>query len=249
MMLYKYRSFDQNALSSLINRTLYFAEPMSLNDPYDCHIGIMTALKSVFSRDDIREIILGKLSEPKELECDPEELLGNIEERLRGLGILCLSKEKLNAVMWSHYANIHKGFCIGFDFSEKFTDFYKSNGIFGAHECVYPATNPFLSYLTKPTAPEEKLKYDLLVMTLLLLGASAKSEGWKYENEVRIIKKKPGEVTFEPAELREIIFGMKMDNRNRRTIKTILSSAEWKHIVYREVNNHEDGFGLRLDPA
>lgn len=36
------------------------------------------------------------------------------------IGVLCLTEKKDNLLMWSHYANSHKGFCIKFDASHEF---------------------------------------------------------------------------------------------------------------------------------
>ena len=37
---------------------------------------------------------------------------------LSKMGILSLSEESLNTLMWAHYANSHKGFCMGFECHE-----------------------------------------------------------------------------------------------------------------------------------
>lgn len=65
---------------------------------------------------------------------DPFELRGvaleNRADRLRfnrwrkrtasRLGLLCFSKSWRNPVLWSHYADEHKGICLGFDVPESF---------------------------------------------------------------------------------------------------------------------------------
>lgn len=42
------------------------------------------------------------------------------EKASREIGVFCLSEEKLNLLMWSHYANSHRGFVVGFNMESEF---------------------------------------------------------------------------------------------------------------------------------
>lgn len=45
LILYKFRKIDKRLIESLVNQNLYFANPTSLNDPFDCQIDLEAALK------------------------------------------------------------------------------------------------------------------------------------------------------------------------------------------------------------
>lgn len=46
-ILYKYRAFSINSLDSLINDTVYLADPISFNDPFDCQPSLLDDLKDI----------------------------------------------------------------------------------------------------------------------------------------------------------------------------------------------------------
>ncbi len=49
----------------------------------------------------------------------------------RRIGLLCFSENWKNPVLWSHYAEKHKGICLGFDVSDEFATsvIYKKNRV------------------------------------------------------------------------------------------------------------------------
>lgn len=122
-VLYKYRAFSLNTIDSLLNSYFYFNSLEKLNDPLDIPINEMQSL-----------------DELKYCKIDKDDYK-----------VFCLSLEKENHLMWSHYADSHKGICIGYKifslpesigwgevnyFSENF-DFYrmteyKENGLIHA---------------------------------------------------------------------------------------------------------------------
>lgn len=82
-------------------------------------------------------------------------------------GILCFSADWSNPVMWSHYADRHKGICLGFEVSKAHF-----------HEVKYAVERPSIN--VKDLVAKGQLDPSL-VMTLL----STKFEHWKYEKEFR----------------------------------------------------------------
>jgi len=69
-ILYKYRAFSINSLDSLINDTVYLADPITFNDPFDCQPYLVNDVKEIHKLREItaslmfetqaREIILRK---------------------------------------------------------------------------------------------------------------------------------------------------------------------------------------------
>jgi hypothetical protein len=82
-------------------------------------------------------------------------------------GMLCFSKHWKNPVQWSHYADKHRGLCLGFDMPDK--------------------------YLTPVTYCAKRLEPDINTLrggggraqTEMLRILSTKYSHWRYENEVR----------------------------------------------------------------
>ena len=98
-----------------------------------------------------------------------EELF--IEESNNYLGVIPFSKRWDNILMWSHYANHHKGFCTGFN-HEKFI----SSGLF-KHLIKVKYSNKF-SNLNPLKDGIYKAKKSIDV----------KSKDWHYEKEYRFFK-------------------------------------------------------------
>jgi hypothetical protein len=119
------------------------------------------------------------------------------EEMNQTVGVLCFSRAWSNPVLWSHYADRHRGICLGFDLLDQY---------------VKPVTYsgkrlPAQVEKGLPAGSTETLGYKLL---------TTKYEHWRYEDEVRLIVElkhaiQDGDhhfVPFGPAlQLREVISG------------------------------------------
>lgn len=242
-ILYKYRSYNCRSLSILKNRELYFSDPKHFNDPVDCQIGIYSALKSAVDlaqKEDstVKEKLqkLGKL----------EEIYTKIENDVKRSAVFSLSKEENNALMWSHYTDSHTGFSLGFTLSNTFTEYNESNAIFGKNEAHYSEDNPFVDYFLEFAKCTQPPEWNEFWVSLLSMGLVVKSKAWEYENEVRIIRGKPGKVQFSPSELSVVIFGLNMKSTKRQKIRKLLSGHEWNHVQMKEVIREDDGFRLKV---
>jgi hypothetical protein len=90
MRVYKFLSCKYG-LKVIRERRLKISEVRSLNDPFD--------------------LLPFDMSDP-ELR---SALLKSKEEMGRTRGLICFSKYWHNPVLWAHYADSHKGICLGFD--------------------------------------------------------------------------------------------------------------------------------------
>jgi len=242
--LYKYRAFDANTLALLVNREVYFADPARLNDPYDCQVSVTAAIDAaiVEVNKETGKNIRGKLEKVKKL----SDILAKMEADTRSVGVLSLTQDPLNALMWSHYADEHRGICIGFRLSPAITEYNEVNMIIGTSECHYCSSNPFLDFFLEFVQSEDLMTWSDFWPSILSLGMVSKAEPWRHENEVRVLRKDPGAVLFQHHDLLEIIFGMRTDERARKTIKNILSGGNWSHVKYRQVVRDQGSFGLDL---
>ncbi|MBS1257632.1 MAG: hypothetical protein MAG551_00676 [Candidatus Scalindua arabica] len=117
-VLYKYSTLSANSISSLINKTVWFADPRSFNDPFDCRFDILESLPKSFKMPAKIgvEIMAEKFNACKNAEENNtiKEYRKKLEKALTEIGVLCLAGSNDNMLMWSHYADKHKGFCLGF---------------------------------------------------------------------------------------------------------------------------------------
>jgi hypothetical protein len=242
--LYKYRAFNANTLALLVNRDVYFAGPERLNDPYDCQVSVTAAIDAAVAQagQETARNVVDKLERVRKL----SEILTKMERDTRRVGVLSLSQDNLNALMWSHYADEHRGVCLGFRFSPKITEYHKKNKIIGTTECHYCRNNPFSDFFIEFAQADELVPWDEFWPVIISLGMASKSEAWRHENEVRVLRTEPGFVSFQPEELTEVVFGMRMDQRARNTVRNILSGDDWAHLKYRRVVKPDVGFGLAL---
>ena len=227
----------------LKNREFYFSDPKHFNDPADCRIGIYDALKTAVNLAQKEDsTVKSKLQKLGAL----DKLFRQIENDVKRAAVFSLSREENNVLMWSHYADSHKGFSVGFRLSNEFTKYNKENAIIGTEEVYYWKDNPFVKYFiafAKCAKPPEWREFWLYLLTM---GLVAKSVAWKYENEVRIIRGMPGKVNYSPDELREVIFGLNLTPKKRETIKKLLSGSDWNHVQMKEVIREHDGFNLKV---
>jgi hypothetical protein len=127
----------------LKDREFYFSDPNHLNDPMDCQIEICSALKSAVEiAQNENPTVKKKLQMFGKL----EKHYTHIESSVKKSGIFSLSKEENNVLMWSHYADNHKGFSLGFALSNTFTEYNESNVILGTDEVYYAENNPFVDH-------------------------------------------------------------------------------------------------------
>jgi len=155
-----------------------------------------------------------------------EHLLTLIQE----FGIYSLSKCFDNELLWAHYSDSHRGFCIGFDFKtlKKFNSFkYYSLP-------VKYLTNPPVTKIGDPI--ETRLEFKNFFTNRI----STKSKKWLYEKEVRIITEKWGMHSYVPEAVKSIYFGLRMTDEKKHKIITSLKDRFIKfHQMQLEENTYK----------
>ncbi len=253
--IYKYRSWNnlQNRLS-LKNNEIYFARPKEFNDPFDCKITV--AYDSFTSDDELfhfaknevmnsgyfdgkdeveilrevdRVIRIIKSDIPRLQTMNDTFILDKINEHI---GIFSASKLCDNFLLWSHYADYHQGFCIGYDTKLLKEALGESNGGSVEYSDDYPKFSPFR-------------QVELLTSWYQV---NFKAKCWEYEQEFRISKlyKEPNDlqkrVSFISDEcLKEIVLGVKIKDKDKFEI---LEIASMKNIEVFEMKQQPYSFKL-----
>lgn len=226
--LYKYQPFDQYTLINLIRQQFYFSKPGNFNDPYDCDppIKMIKAHRTLKNKKNLyanlRDFAQDKVLFDKEYLSNgipngkfEKEYINNpkwIKELIKAkVGVTCFSEQVNNILMWSHYGDKHKGFCLEFDTKNIMEASQEKT-----YEVNYPKTNKYhkLSIL------------DLLNPELLERLLTTKSREWGYEKEWRIISRIGGDKVFRfnPKALTGIYFGYDMPENYKDVIISVLSS-------------------------
>jgi hypothetical protein len=129
-MLYKFSDFSTRKLDSISNNSFFFSQKDQINDPLDCDPPIIFPDYSRFQG--LFKNMLNSLTNCSVDFVDfmqKEEVLGCLYSIFRdtdvfkkilttqasNVGMLCLSRDFDNPLMWGHYANGHRGFCAGYN--------------------------------------------------------------------------------------------------------------------------------------
>ena len=117
------------------------------------------------------------------------------------IGVLCLSTQCDEILMWSHYANFHQGICLRFDANHH----YFAN----THEVQYHTTRPRINPFRDTT---------IQMMDAALL---AKAEQWQYEQEWRLIHYQlgPGIRKFPAEALTGIVLGARITTADEAKVR------------------------------
>ncbi len=194
-LVYKYRNWvDDNHKSVLRQNKLFFTSPKDFNDPFDYKI---PHDYSLLNTDEKITSYLNKKKEYRQSQGFPIDtafiqMLEKFGQRIKNepdkvqeeynslyfeggdnhYGVLSLSERWDSILMWSHYGDFHKGYCVGL-WEEKMRNSILATG----GRIYYPADNEFPKI--DPLGDE---------IENMVLQSHAKSSDWKYEEEYRLSK-------------------------------------------------------------
>lgn len=182
--LYKYRPIDKFTSDIFCRRVLWFSRPDSFTDPYDCVPVLKVEIDEEGFRDHlistwaanhpewVQDELIAAVAREMEDNFPPtkDELDRFREEyrnRLRSVGVFSVSERADSVVMWSHYADGHRGICLELDPS------------------VLPPTLGFHKTIYQENRPVINVFRDWKIANRLASGI--KSREWKYECEWRLV--------------------------------------------------------------
>lgn len=170
MILYKYYGFN-SGISALKSRNLGFRQPAFFNDPFEftCFSHLQT-----------------------------ETALKLFKDIKESVGVLSLTRNPLNELMWSHYGEEHRGFVIGYEVDDSFLTSTEFNLIpLQEGDVVYTNTKTpqpiseeniaeiWFDSVGEPPTPEREAWHRIWLKKMFL----TKHAAWSYEEEVRVVKK------------------------------------------------------------
>jgi len=275
--LYKYRSIDKNTLKILGNHELYFAKLSEFNDPWEgkpnlvvngnqrsinCYCKSLVkkylADSPEFSRISPQERIALGQQLLNRLRRNPQQhFQDSLWRIISNYGILSLSENPDHPLMWSHYADSHKGICIEFDTSSHYFSY--------AYQVYYEQHFPTVCVDTESPRNDDKIAH-IAILT--------KASFWSYEQEWRIVfplqteEEKSSQIKtvdssiakeliglhnggsiaykFPPQAITAIIFGAQISTENKKSITKIVKE-HLPHSQLKEAKLHSTEFKLEIN--
>lgn len=174
-ILYKYLEiFDENFFKK---PTMKISVPEHFNDPFESRICndvdeiIYSQLKKTYMMDEKKTKEYHAISK------------SYIEGKMSRNGVISLTRENSEILMWSHYAKNHTGMCIGLE---------SNFATHKADETMFPEEIKMLmptpvKYNKHRLNPEKEISIHKFTDDLYQATILNKYEGWEYEEEERII--------------------------------------------------------------
>lgn len=245
--LYKYRKFDKNReggaaydwdKSIITGCTLWAGSPLEFNDPYDCFPITDFEGTSEEKRDWVEKVapnfgmpVRQSVQMIENALANPEAIqqMSSWRDCLKSIGVLSLTEQANDMLMWAHYADSHRGYCLEFD----------------------AAMQPF-SLAYRVHYAEERPKYrvfgrnreELILRTLL-----QKADFWKHEREWRLVKPVDwGAIDFPPEGLKSIILGVGIANGDEAALREIVAQRP-SPVTFKRAKLNELAYRIEIVEA
>jgi hypothetical protein len=249
---FKYRSISGTSAlwleRTICHDEIYVGTSEQFNDPFDC--------SPIFDMDyteaDLRALASRVISKNRP-EIGATEIQNAIESFIRtasgfnreeanehlrlahetrvkaGTGVYCIADKPDNLLMWSHYADSHRGVCLGFD-PERFPfDVAQQVTYSLERERVLPSDDH-----------DEKLRKALL----------CKSKDWEYESEWRIVDPfhPTGSRRIHPRALQSIILGALISDQNKQQVLAWSGTRTYQPKIF-QAHISTEKFAVEVRPA
>lgn len=239
--VYKYMSMD-TAKKVFSTGNLRFSSPSIFNDPFELNIGFINwsiprgqLLNRILNQAVAQDLDLQSINAlGRRPTSDLVKVYRNIiEEHRRNLLLFCTSRTRSSTLMWSHYAQNHKGVCIGL----YLPTFYENLDLATCNvhyvDKVYPPLN-----ILSDNRQEWAVDYYKWI--------NSKSKIWEYEGEVRscilnIEKKIPlkdglyYDLSYPKENFDEVIFGAGVQENEINDLRKIISENEFPIAIFGQM--------------
>ncbi|MES2827842.1 MAG: DUF2971 domain-containing protein [Bacteroidota bacterium] len=257
--LFKYRYYRDSdkeklvsqSVKSLLNNQIFIPSADTFNDPYDSAIPFRYNPNDLTEENIFKKCLeLAKYKYPDATDTEVHKyafdnqqkgLLNNpdhidefdrlnFEKSCRDFGIFCVTEDSLNTLMWSYYADSHKGICVGYN-----TEKLVSSELFGmGGKVIYRDDFPYI-----PLFPDERHHHFLDLFY-------TKWTVWEHENEYRLLHTyRNGKVHNIDSEIiSEVILGFRFKEEDKLLFVQQLLNTFPKVKIY-EISLNKDKFELK----
>lgn len=220
--VYKYRSDTERDIETLLANQIFISSKKRLNDPCE----------ALFNDDDLCNYII--LADSVQVPDKSGTQLYNewINEVRESFGVYSLSFDVDNELLWSYYANGHKGFCIEYEM-----ELLRELCIQDSYTNVIQ-----MNYQNEPPSLHFKFSDDIHEVAYVMHGY--KSKRWEHEREIRIISDKLGLVDIKERAVTGIYFGIRMSELEKKLIK---NSLKGRNIKYYQMKLKPNSYLLEVE--
>lgn len=242
-LLYRYSGTSATRLEwmqkLIVESALYFAPPSAFNDPLDCRIpptfdGSSLAIEHFWRTRFKQTDPQGNLRDHKKqihqmvmdskTEAGQRRLAEYVFKSLDQNGIACFAKDPANMLLWSYYAEGHRGIAVRFNMTRE--HLAAIGRLFMPIEVEYTNNFPIVNYYKATTHQ--------LLRTIL----GTKSRAWKHEEEWRVVLPgKVGSVYLPPQMIDAVVLGMRTDPKTvalvREWLKGRIPTVKLLRVVHR----------------
>jgi hypothetical protein len=257
MLIYKYVTGGR--IDILERGLIRFTQPSALNDPFEtepnlCEFETYWRLRGQTGIEELRQ--MGTRT-PMQLAVAEFRLEQTLRDQLAKFrrdinsnhAFLSLSKKQNNLLMWSHYADSHRGFVLGFESDHAFFQTTIPREVTALAEVSYSPTGRIM--------PAPNQDWTNLAEIIFF----TKSNHWSYEEELRLVKNPlcADDVSVEngqniylfkfPSEsLKEVILGYRMPPALRQKIVRVVE-AKYQDVRLLKTHISSAHFELDIQPC
>lgn len=180
--LYKYYSDELKKFETVKANKMWYSAPCNFNDVFDCDILIdekklfTSALQMIPDKRGVRpgSHMWQQLRQTTKKEM--QALRASFDNMKTTTGISCLSESDNSLLMWAHYANNHKGFCVKYDLLK-----INEQLRFSPVPVIYSNVKASFCSINLDTIEADSTRFFIESLT-------SKASEWSYEKEWRIIR-------------------------------------------------------------
>lgn len=250
--LYKYYSVNDNLYKVISSHSCWFSKPSDFNDPFDCNLDVSIGKSAEeilenMEKSSMLQLLKEELTQKEsDVKKAGERIVNNpylLKRVINGvhkyyinlnIGVYCLSEDPANILMWSHYADSHKGICLEFDI--KRGSFFYNNLLPVQYKKRYP----------KFELSDYQMESNMM-FTMHQQAICTKSTLWQYEKEWRVIVDDGfGLKSFYRNDVTKVIFGAKVSDDDRESLMALFNSNGYIKTMYYQCRLSDHKYGLEI---
>ena len=166
------------------------------------------------------------------------EMDSKLAEKMKNLFLVgCLCTSYKNRLMWSHYADSHKGFCIEYDFSKPEDEVLSKLPL----PVFYSENRPLVPWKAAIDNSVENMEE---AYAEIMMGLLTKDKEWEYENEWRILIGATEDSEFKMPRVSCIYLGASIEKENR---DKVIAIAKERNIPVKQMKVDRGAYDLHAE--
>lgn len=235
-LIYRYQNPKRRNLDNVKNNVLWLSRPATFNDPFDCAKAMIHDRPNEFRADLFYDAFLN-LDDSQMMDfakswVEQERIANGREsaspsdiyfrQQLTGAsGVACFSELSKHLLMWSHYADSHKGYCL--EFSTEYAPFCDQ-----LYKVTYQNAMPTIVVSEREIGDVVDLRAFLLI----------KARVWSYEKEWRVVSElSDTTIEYPPEALKRILVGAKATTRTVNGLKRAVDTRRIEIVRLKLAND------------